>query len=246
MNKQHSLIIGGTRGIGRALATLFSTAGHTVSIIGRRAPAEADTKIPGVRHWIVDLLEQDQLHRTLAEVIQHNGKLNNLVFLQRYRGQGDNWSGEIATSLTATQQIIERVAKDFDGGGAIVLVSSIIGQFVVPGQPVSYHVAKAGLDHLMRYYAVALGPQGIRVNGVSPASVIKEESKEFYSKNEKLRDLFQKIVPLGRIGTAEEVAHVIEFLCDSKAAFVTGQNIVVDGGLTLQSQESLTRGLAGL
>lgn len=243
MKKSHSLIIGGTRGMGRALAKLFADEGQTLSVIGRRAPAESD---PRIRCWIVDLLDKERLDVALGEVIQQNGKLNSLVFLQRYRGQGDSWAGEIETSLTATKNVIERLVGEFDGGGAIVLVSSIIGQFVVQGQPVSYHVAKAGIDHMIRYYAVTLGPKGIRVNGVSPASVIKEESKEFYSKNEKLLDLFKKIVPLGRIGTAEEVAEVIAFLCSPKASLITGQVITVDGGMTLQSQESLARGLTGL
>jgi len=246
MKKQHSLIIGGTRGTGRALAKLFAANGHVVSVIGRRAPAESDKSLPDVRHWVADVLDKAQLEATLTEVLQTNGRLNSLAFLQRYRGQGDNWAGEIETSLTATKQIIERLANEFDGGGGIVLVSSIIGQFVVAGQPVSYHVAKAGIDHMVRYYAVMLGPKGIRVNGVSPASIIKEESREFYLKNEKLLDHFKKIVPLGRIGTAEEVAQVIAFLCSPQASIVTGQNIVADGGMTLQSQESLTRGLASL
>jgi 3-oxoacyl-[acyl-carrier protein] reductase len=246
MKKQHSLIIGGTRGTGRALAKLFAANGHVVSVIGRRAPTESDKSIPNIRHWVVDLLDKTQLETALSEVLQTNGKLSSLTFLQRYRGQGDNWAGEIETSLTATKQIIERLANEFDDGGAIVLVSSIIGQFVVPGQPVSYHVAKAAIDHMVRYYAVTLGPKGIRVNGVSPASIIKEESREFYLKNEKLLDLFKKIVPLGRIGTAEEVAQVIAFLCSPQASIVTGQNIVADGGMTLQSQESLTRSLSSL
>jgi NAD(P)-dependent dehydrogenase (short-subunit alcohol dehydrogenase family) len=243
MTKQHTLIIGGTRGTGRALAKLFADEGHTVSVIGRRAP---DSQLDNVRYWIVDLLDKQHLDAALGEILQQNGKLNSLVFLQRYRGQGDNWAGEIETSLTATKNVIERLAGEFDGGGAIVLVSSIIGAFVVNNQPVGYHVAKAGIDHMIRYYAVTLGPKGIRVNGVSPASVIKDESREFYSKNEKLLDLFKKIVPLGRIGTAEEVAQVIAFLCSPKASIITGQIITVDGGMTLQSQESLARGLTGL
>jgi NAD(P)-dependent dehydrogenase (short-subunit alcohol dehydrogenase family) len=246
MKKQHSLIIGGTRGIGRALTKLLAVNGHVVSVIGRRPPTESDKDLPNVRHWVADLLDKAQLEAALSEVLQMNGKLNSLAFLQRYRGQGDNWAGEIETSLTATKQIIERLANEFDGDGGIVLVSSIIGQFVVSGQPVSYHVAKAGIDHMVRYYAVMLGPKGIRVNGVSPASIIKEESREFYLKNEKLLDLFKKIVPLGRIGTAEEVAQVIAFLCSPQASLVTGQNIVADGGMTLQSQESLTRSLTAL
>lgn len=243
---KHSLIIGGTRGIGRALAKLLSADGHRVSVIGRRAPAESDKSITNVRHWIVDLSDKDGLNAALDEIVKENGPLTSLSFLQRYRGQGDNWAGEIETSLTATKQVIERLADHFTDAGSIVLVSSIIGQYVVLGQPVSYHVAKAGIDQMVRYYAVTLGPKGIRVNGVSPGSVIKEESREFYSKQDKLLALFKQIMPIGRIGTAEEVAQVIAFLASPQSAVITGQNIIADGGMTLQSQESVVRRFAGL
>jgi NAD(P)-dependent dehydrogenase (short-subunit alcohol dehydrogenase family) len=241
----HSLIIGGTRGIGRALVKLLAEEGGAVSVIGCRAPEEPVTN---ARYWVVDLLDVSAMARTLEESIKQDGKLNSVVFLQRYRGEGDNWAGEIETSLTATKSLIERLSGEFEESGdkAIVLVSSIAAELVVGGQPVGYHVAKAGFNQMIRYYAVALGPKGIRVNGVSPATVLKDESKEFYLNNEKLLALYRRIIPLGRMGTAEDVARVISFLASHQSAFVTGQNIVVDGGLTLQSQESLARGVASL
>ncbi|HEX8096589.1 MAG TPA: SDR family oxidoreductase, partial [Pyrinomonadaceae bacterium] len=95
-----------------------------------------------------------------------------------------------------------------------------------------------------RYYAVKLGPRGVRVNCVSPGAVLKDESKDFYLKNERLYNLYRRITPLGRMATSEEIADVVTFLCGPKAAFITGQNIIVDGGLSLGWHESLARGLA--
>jgi len=244
----HTLIVGGTRGLGRIVARLAADGGHQVSVIGRREPAEADRKLSGVRHWVADIEDRSALAGTLEAIVAETGKLNYLVFCQRYRGSGDAWAGEIDITLDLTKAVIERMQGEFapDGDKAMVLVSSVFADFVGEGQAVSYHVAKAGLNQMMRYYAVNLGRKGIRVNGVTPFTFLKEESRDFYLKNKALHDLYRKITPLGRMATAEDSARVIAFLCSPAAGFVNGQNIYVDGGLSLLWPETLARGLTGL
>ena len=248
MKNNHTLIVGGTRGIGRALVRTLAEEHHVLSVVGRRSPSEGERRICDVHYWLVDLLDRERLSATVAEVLRENGKLNNVVFFQRYRDQGDDWIGEMQTSLTATKDMIEVLADEFDAtnGGSIVVVSSVAGHLIAEEQPLSYHVAKAGLNQMVRYFAVALGPRGIRVNCVSPGTVLKEESRNFYLQNEQLHSLYKKITPLGRMGTSEEIAYVVAFLCSAKASFITGQNIVVDGGLSLQGHESLARKVASL
>lgn len=243
--KKHILIVGGTRGMGRALVKSFAEEGHTLSVIGRRQPSEADRQILGVCYWTVDLLNQEQLSQSLTEIISQNGKLTNLVFFQQYRGEGDEWEGEIETSLTATKNVIEALAGEFDDSieKSIVIVSSVAGQYIAQEQPLSYHVAKAGINQMVRFYAVTLGSQGIRVNSVASGTMLKEESKHFYFQNEELHNLYKSIIPLGRMGTSEELANAIAFLCSPKSSFITGQTIVVDGGISLQWHESLARKL---
>ena len=246
--KIHSLIIGGTRGTGRELVRLFAENGHAVSVIGRRIPSEKDQRQPGVHFWTADVCDGEALEAALQEVLARNGPLNNLVFLQRFKGDGDKWLGELDVSLSVTKNVIEALTNKFSksGGNSIVIVSSIADQFISDGQPVGYHVAKAGLYQMVCYYAVALGPKGIRVNCVSPSTMVKEENREFYQKNKPLVEVFEKTIPLGRMGTALESANVISFLCDPKASYVTGQKLVVDGGVSLLSQEALARKLAGV
>ena len=229
----HSLVVGGTRGIGRAVVEVFAEQGHRVSVLGRRAPSEQDQRRANVRYWVADVEQRMGLDAALDAVLEHYGPLSHLVFLQRYRGKGDTWVGEFQTSLTATKTIIERLVEHFDPihASAIVMVSSVASRFVADEQPLSYHVAKAGLEQMVRYYAVTLGSRRIRVNGVSCSTVLKDESRTFY----------EQIIPLGRMGRANEIAAVVAFLCSPQASFITGQNILVDGGLSLRWHESLAR-----
>ena len=245
MSKKHSLIVGGTRGAGLAMVKAMAANGHRVSVIGRRSPSSNDWDSEAVKFWPVDVRDDAALAQTLPKIINESGKLSNLVFFQRFRGDGDSWHGEVETSLTATKNIIEQLADDFDEGaqGSIVIVSSIIGQFITTEQPLSYHVAKAGLNQMVRYFAVLLGSKKIRVNGISSGTIIKDESREFYLKNDRMCTLCKSITPLGRMGASEDIVRVVDFLCGPGASFITGQNIVVDGGLSLQWQETLAKEL---
>jgi NAD(P)-dependent dehydrogenase (short-subunit alcohol dehydrogenase family) len=238
----HSLVVGGTRGIGREVVKLFARQGHIVSVIGKRPALASDVVSDNVRYWTIDFTNEQVLFATLTEIVER-GKLCNLVFAHRYKGNDDPWEGELATSLTATKKFIEQLSTEFvkDNHNSIVLTSSIVSHLIADEQPLGYHVAKAGLNQMARYYAVTLGKQGIRVNSVSPSVFIKEESYEYYQSNPELCQLFSKITPLGRMGTAGEIASVIAFLCSPAASYITGQDIVVDGGISLQAQPALAR-----
>jgi NAD(P)-dependent dehydrogenase (short-subunit alcohol dehydrogenase family) len=244
--RPHTLIVGGTRGIGRAVAARLAHSGHAVSVIGRSTPAKADAN---VRVWTADVADSGRLATVLDEIGREQGRVSGAVLLQRFRGDGDDWAGEIATSLDATRQVIDWVGNHAESRGqgpAIVVVGSTAASFIASEQPVSYHMAKAAVIQMVRYYAVALGPKGIRVNAVSPGTTVKDESKQFYADHPELEQLYRDIVPLGRMGTAADVAGVVAFLLGDDASFLTGQNIALDGGATLQAQESLARRVSPL
>lgn len=244
MGGGHALVIGGSRGLGRALVELWALEGRRISVISRHGSSKSHPDNPNVRCWPADLSDRKRLSKVLSEAVRQNGKLGSLVFFQRYRGSGDDWNGEMQVSLTATKNVVESLADHFmPHGGAIVMVSSINAHKISPDLPLSYHVAKTGLTQMARYYAVRLGPRGIRVNSVSPGTVLKAESKRFYLKNKALMEFYKKISPLGRMGTADEVARVIAFLCGEGASYITGQDVVVDGGLSLEWQEAVAQRL---
>lgn len=239
----HALVVGATRGIGRTLARAFLQEGRIVSIIGRRPASKVARDLRAASYWALDVCDSDQLSAGLKDIRRENGRFTHLICFQRYRGNEDQWKGELETSLSATKRIVEFACENFDGAkeNSILFVGSIASQFIAEEQPVGYHVAKAALIGMTRYYAVMLGPRGIRVNCVSPGTVLKDESKAFYLQNKMLSRLYQELTPLRRMGSADEVAAVIRFFCSADASFVTGQNLVVDGGVSVQSHESLAR-----
>jgi len=241
--RSHTLVVGGTKGIGRAIARRLANDGQAVSVIGRSQPAD-DADELAVKSWTADVADLPHLRTTLSQIVRTQGPLSAAVLLQRYRGGGDDWAGEIGTSLTATRELIEWAGQHFEdlgSGKAIVVVSSIASGYVASEQPVSYHMAKAAMSQMVRYYAVSLGRSGIRINAICPGTIVKDESKAFYTEHPEIEALYREIVPLGRMGTSEDVADLSAFLLSNQASFLTGQNIVLDGGVSLQSHESLSR-----
>lgn len=241
MSERHFLIVGGTRGIGRAVAGHFLRQGETrVSLIGRSAPKPDDKILAGAWGLQVDLAQAEALGPAIERCVKERGRITDLVFCQRHRGDGQHWREMAEVSWGAVEKILgnggEWLGKD---GGSVVMISSPAAESVVGEQPPSYHIAKAGLEQLVRYFAVTLGPKGFRVNGVSPALVIKEESRAYFAQQTEMVGALERAMPLGSIPTAEEVADVIAFLCGPAARTVTGQIFRLDGGLSLRAPASL-------
>jgi NAD(P)-dependent dehydrogenase (short-subunit alcohol dehydrogenase family) len=244
----HSIIFGGSKGLGKVLARQFADRGDAVSVISR-SEGNSGSNTSKIDYFRADISDPAAAASAIDRAINKNGLISYIVFCQRYRGgAASSWTGEIDISVSsskwAVEYLLDRFTADSDRG--IVFVSSVFGDKIGEGQDVSYHIGKAGMNHLARFYAVNLGPRGIRSNIVSPFTFLKEESRTFYLSNESLCNLYKAIVPLGRMAEAEDIANVIAFLCSSNAGFLTGQNLCVDGGLSAVWPETLARKLLSI
>lgn len=241
----HLLIVGGTKGLGRAFAGSLGNDYDQVSVIARSEPKDWPDGTRRLRFVAADVTDSASLRAGLQQVVAEGGPLSHLVCFQQYRAKEDLWHGKLACILTATRDILEFCRDHLapTGDKSIVLLASIASQKVAPEQDEGYHAAKTGLLGLARYYACQLGPLGVRVNCVSPGTVLKAASQHYFLANPELHDWFRQIIPLRRMGTEKEVAATIKFLLSDAASFITGQELVIDGGAGLVSQESLAREL---
>jgi NAD(P)-dependent dehydrogenase (short-subunit alcohol dehydrogenase family) len=247
MSVQHAVVVGGTRGLGKAVVQRFLARGCTVSVVSRQRPADFSER-ESLRHFPADLECAEGFAGLWSRIAETAGAINYLVLSQRFRGQGDPWAGEIQVGLTASRDLIEGFAANFaeTGDRAIGIVSSVYAEFVGSSQPVGYHVVKGGLNAMVRHYAATLGRRGIRVNAIMPLTYLKQESRAFYEKNDKLMDTYRRLVPLGRLGTAEESADALDFLCSERASFINGQCLFLDGGVSVVWPEEVAKTFAGL
>jgi NAD(P)-dependent dehydrogenase (short-subunit alcohol dehydrogenase family) len=238
---QHLVLVGGSRGLGKVFAEMAAERGHAVSVLSRSRSAELRAI-----HYTCDITQPQEAAGALQAAVRDQGAIQGMVFFQRYRGTDDGWEGEIQTSLTAVRRIIEQSVPRFaaEGPRAIVLVSSVNAAFVSPHLPCGYHVAKAGLCQMARYYACQLGSRGIRVNAVCPSTFLKAENRDFYEEHPELARRLAATSPLNRMGTSTDVAKVVLFLLGDDSSFVTGQALLVDGGISLRWPEHREIGIA--
>lgn len=240
---KHYLVIGGTRGGGKQLVNMLLTDENCrVSVFGRNP--EFKSGRDNLQEYAVDVTNYEQVCATIKAAVANFGDIFATVFMQRNRSKTDKFDKDIQVAVTATKIIIDFLTSEellHKPDSSIVMISSIADNYIAEEQPAGYHVAKAGLVQLARYYALKLGKYGIRVNSISPCVVLKAEASEFYKSNKSLVDRYKKFIPLGRMGSPDDIANAIIFLTSPKASYITGQNLVVDGGLTLRSHESLIR-----
>lgn len=183
------------------------------------------------------VLEEWDLENTTSCITKLKNKLENevidgIVFSHRYREGQKNFSAQFTVEVKTPFDLINLYCShNRFQEASIVFITSPAASSIVQEQDFAYHACKAALSQLVKFAAINLSNGKKRFNGVSPGGFfMKERSRIFYEQNKELLDSINNFVPLGRMGTVDEVASVVEFLCSCAASFINGEIITVDGG----------------
>jgi 3-oxoacyl-[acyl-carrier protein] reductase len=229
-----ALVTGASKGIGRAIAAELARAGASV-VVGYRSgkdEAEALAAELGGRAIQADVSSAEEAARLVAEagdldILVNNAGLTRDGLLARM--PDDDWRTVIETNLSSCFYTCRAVARPMmkKRGGSIVNVSSIVGVHGNWGQT-NYAASKAGIIGFTKSLARELGSRNVRANVVAPGYVTTRLTEVL---PEEATDAMLRSTPLGRFGSPEDVAAAVRFLCSDEAGFVTGEVLLVDGGL---------------
>jgi glucose 1-dehydrogenase len=249
------LVTGGSSGIGQAIAVRFAEYGANVAINYLRQPEEAaeteeqvqacvgKVQREGVKDVLVqgDVSNEDDVVRMVADAVEGLGGIDILVNnagIQISRPTEELSSGDfdrvLAVNLRGSFLCAREAIRHFlaeDKPGSIVNISSVHQLIPKPGY-IGYSASKGAMQNLTRTLALEYAGRGIRVNGVGPGATVTPINRAWIDDPEKRRQV-EEHIPMQRAGDADEMAGVTAFLASDDAAYITGQTIFVDGGLTL-------------
>lgn len=244
-----AFLTGAGTGIGRASALAFAREGARIAIVGRRvAPLHEVAQEVGKAGGEVlpiscDVTDLESVNRSLEKALQHFGELNVIVnnagaavVATADQTTDADWQSIIGVNLTGTFYV-SRAALPIlrkAGGGSIINIGSVLG-IVARRERAAYCAAKAGVAGLTRAMALDHAAENIRVNCICPAIIETDMVRRSISKAddpETEREARIREIPLRRIGTPEDVAHLAVFLASDESSWLTGAAIPLDGGLT--------------
>jgi len=239
------IISGATRGIGRAIAVELAGEGANISFNYLRSDDEAEVlerrikDLGGTaRSFKADIRDYEAVKSWVDSTMESFGRIdiviNNagikmdkpLAFMEH-----EEWHAVIDTNLNGTFNLTRAVIITLikQRSGVIINISSFSGIRGLPGQT-NYSASKAGIIGFTKSLAREVAPYNIRVNAIAPGFIetdmVKGMGKDY-------EDRILKYIPLNRIGSPEEVAKVVKFLTDNEARYITGQTIIVDGGMSM-------------
>lgn len=232
-----AIVTGGASGIGLAIAKRFIVAGARVMIADRRAEGEAIAGENGAQFFLTDVSQEEQVAGMFSAAREKFGHVEILVNNAGIQPLGigfDRLTGDLLhrtfdVNVNGVAFGIKHAAQVLDAGGRIINIASFVGTLAAPGATV-YAASKAAVIHLTKLAALELAPRQITVNAVSPGTILTPAVTGIPNNPE--IPFITNRTPLRRLGMPDEVASVCHFLASGEAAYITGQNIGVDGGLT--------------
>ena len=236
-----ALVTGASRGIGRAIAETLARQGAVVIAAsrGENAKETVDAIVAaGGRAELLplDVTDAAAVEAAVAGIVARHGRIDIVVSnagITRdqllLRMKREDWDAVLATNLTATFTLCQASLKPMlkQRGGRIVAISSVVGQMGNAGQ-VNYAASKAGLIGMAKALAREVASRGITVNVVAPGLIDTDMTKALSAGTS---DTWASQIPLGRLGTPDDVAWAVCFLASDEAAYITGQVVAVNGGM---------------
>jgi 3-oxoacyl-[acyl-carrier protein] reductase len=236
-----ALVTGASRGIGRAIAKRMSEQGATVIAAARgdhaREVVEELTAAGGAAEAVsLDVTDAAAIEKLPGELVSRHGRLDIVVsnagiardqLLMRMKR--DDWDAVLATNLTATFLLAQAAMRPMlkQRGGRIIAVGSVVGQTGNAGQT-NYAASKAGLMGFAKALAREVASRGITVNVIAPGMIETDMTRAI---NEKTQVDWAAQIPLGRLGSVDDVAAAACFLASDEAAYITGHVLAVNGGM---------------
>jgi NAD(P)-dependent dehydrogenase (short-subunit alcohol dehydrogenase family) len=240
-----ALITGASKGLGKAMALALSAAGASVALVSRDATklsaVQAEIQNAGAKaeFFVADVGSEAQVDQLEKEVSAKVGKvqilINNAGINVRKNLTDftlEEWQSVINTNLTSVFLMSRRFVPHMQGTGygRILCMTSIMSHVSLP-QRSAYSASKAAVLGLIRALALELAQEGITVNGISPGPFATEMNLPIVN-NPELNTQFVANIPVGRWGKVEDIGSLAGFLCSDAASFITGTDILIDGGWT--------------
>lgn len=240
------LVTGGTSGIGKATALAFAAEGARVILAGRREQ-EGATVVADIRHHggqgtfvATDVTRDADVRALVASALKSYGRLDVAVNNAGTEGVTrpitelgeEDWARTVDVNMKGTWLSMKHeIPAMTERGGAIVNVATIAALVGMPGTTI-YAASKAGVIAMTRAAAMEWAGKGLRVNVVSPGAVETDMFERFTGGDERAKAEFKAAHPLGRVASVAEIAEAFLWLASDGAAFITGHNLVIDGGYT--------------
>ncbi|NJL26303.1 MAG: 3-oxoacyl-[acyl-carrier-protein] reductase [Calothrix sp. SM1_5_4] len=235
------VVTGSSRGIGAGIARTLAAQGARVAVTYTSSAKEAEAVVaglPGEGHLLTQLnvTSADSVSRAFDTILKAfdgiDGLVNNAGITRDQllmRMKDEDFDAVLQTNLRGAYLCSKAVMRPMlkARAGSIVNISSVVGQMGNPGQS-NYSASKAGLEGFTRAVALEVASRGIRLNAVAPGFIVTDMTEAL---DQKQKEAIETRIPLGRLGSAEDVANAVSFLLSDMSLYITGQVIQVNGGL---------------